>query len=162
MLGIRGEDTMEVVEAPRYPRWFSGENVEAALFIAGGITDCPPWQAELIGALGDIDMVILNPRREKWPRNGDEAEIVRQIKWEFQMLQQASAISFWFPKETVCPITLYELGRAAAVNKTLFVGAHPEYPRRLDVETQLSLIRPHVVVVYSLADLAKEIRGEFA
>lgn len=153
---------MEVVEAPRYPRWASAENMEDALFIAGGITDCPPWQSELIASLEDLDMTILNPRRGKWPKNGDEAEIGRQIEWEFKMLLRASAVSFWFPKETVCPITLYELGRMAMTNKTLFVGAHPEYSRRFDVETQISLVRPQVLVVHSLEELSEEIRSEFS
>ena len=153
---------MEVVEAPRCPRWFSDENMADALFIAGGITDCPPWQDELIASLEDVDMTILNPRRERWPKNSNEAEIERQIKWEFKMLLKAPAVSFWFPKETVCPITLYELGRMAMTNKTLFVGTHPEYSRRLDVETQLSLVRPQVLVVHSLEGLSEEIRSEFS
>jgi len=87
------------------------------------------------------------------PENAEE-----QIRWEFHRLRMIKNILFWFPKETLCPITLYELG--AAVQhfwKTLFVGTHPEYQRRLDVETQLSLLRPEVRVVSSLEQLAEQV-----
>jgi hypothetical protein len=67
-------------------------------------------------------------------------------------------VSFWFPKETLCPITLYELGKQSASNKPIFVGVHPEYARRRDVEIQTQLIRPEVKIVYSLEDLAQEIK----
>lgn len=38
--------------------------------------------------------------------------------------------------------------------RPLFVGVHPEYQRRQDVEIQTRLVRPEVPVVYGLADLA--------
>ena len=35
-------------------------------------------------------------------------------------LRDVHAISFWFPKETICPIVLYELGAWSMTNKTYF------------------------------------------
>jgi len=67
-------------------------------------------------------------------------------------------IQFWFPQETLCPIVLYELGAWSKTNKPIFVGVHPEYKRRQDVEIQTKLARPEVKIVFSLENLAKQIR----
>lgn len=79
-----------------------------SLFLAGGITNTPVWQDVVCDALQDLDIVVLNPRRKDWP--DDPAEIKRQIQWEYRMLRHADMIAFWFPKESVCPISLFELG----------------------------------------------------
>jgi hypothetical protein len=34
-----------------------------AVFLAGGITGCPDWQAELVRMLADVPVALLNPRR---------------------------------------------------------------------------------------------------
>lgn len=126
------------------------------LFIAGGITGCPDWQSELIQKLSDTNLVIINPRRANYINGTDIAK--EQISWEFRHLVKALAVSFWFPKETICPITLFELGRWSMNNKVIFVGCHPEYSRRFDVETQLNLSLPNTKVVYSINDLSTQIR----
>lgn len=72
-------------------------------------------------------------------------------------LHQARAVSFWFPCQTLCPITLYELGAWISSDKPVFVGLHPEYGRRIDVEIQTSLARPGFQPVYSLEDLAQQV-----
>lgn len=83
-----------------------------------------------------------------------------QIEWEFRHLGRATAVLFWFPPETLCPIALFELGgRAANGAQTLFVGTHPEYRRRLDVRIQLSLARPEVAVVSDIPTLAEQVRA---
>ncbi len=35
------------------------------LFLAGGIANCPDWQAEAIKLLGNQDIVVANPRRNQ-------------------------------------------------------------------------------------------------
>ena len=52
----------------------------------------------------------------------------------------------WFSFETTQPIVLYELGRWAASDKPLAVGADPAYERRFDVVQQLGLARPGLTV----------------
>jgi hypothetical protein len=132
---------------------------ERSLFMAGGITGCGDWQAELVALLSDTAWVLLNPRRKNFPTN-DPAAAEWQIKWEHDHLHAASAILFWFPSETLCPITLYELGTWSMTDKPLFIGVHPDYQRRLDVEIQTRLARPEVKIVYSLPDLAELIKSE--
>ena len=40
--------------------------------------------------------------------------------------------------------------------KPVFVGIHPDYTRRFDLEVQIPKKRPDIKVVYSLDDLAKQ------
>ena len=127
-----------------------------AVFLAGGISGCPDWQREVVGLLRDEPVVLLNPRRAAFPI-GDPAAGLKQIEWEYRHLRKADAILFWFPRETLCPIALYELGAWSMTAKPLFVGTDPDYPRRLDVEVQTRLARQDVRVVHNLTDLAERV-----
>lgn len=129
------------------------------LFLAGGISGCPDWQAEFIDMLtsAGLEMVIFNPRRDHFAM-GDAAAAKEQIIWEHDYLRKADAISFWFPKETVCPIVLYELGAWSMSKKPIFVGCHPEYSRKQDVVIQTLLARPDVHVRDTLFDLFEQVR----
>lgn len=128
-----------------------------SIFLAGGITGCKNWQSDVVNDLSDIeDLVIYNPRRENFPIHDPNAAAA-QIKWEFDYLRKASMISFWFCKETMCPIVLYELGFHNNSPKPLVVGMDPEYQRRQDVEIQTKLVRPEIKIVYSLGDLINQI-----
>ena len=121
---------MQYIEAPE--NWDENTN---SLFMAGGITGCPDWQKELVAFLDDVEITLLNPRRKSFDTK-KLSETKEQIEWEHKHLKKASAISFWFPKETLCPITLYELGTWSAKGKKLFIGVHPEYKRKKDVGVQ--------------------------
>ena len=136
---------MEIIDAPNIhpPR--------TDLFLAGGISNCPDWQEEVIALLDGVPGIGLNPRRR-----GEFTESIanEQIEWEFRALRTADTVLFWFPKETLCPITLFELGVFTCRKDTrLVVGTHPDYARRFDVIKQLELARPEVAVVDSIADL---------
>lgn len=127
-----------------------------SVFLAGGISGCPDWQKEFVDKLRDTDLIIYNPRRANFPM-GDKEEGLKQIRWEAEHLDEASCIIFWFPMETVCPIVLFELGSWSMTDKPIFVGCHPDYSRRFDVETQLAIRRPDVKVVYDLNRLAEQL-----
>lgn len=133
------------------------EGNEKSLFLAGGITGCPDWQSELTNLLKPENIVLLNPIRTNFPINGPNAA-EEQITWEYNHLRKANAISFWFPKETICPIVLYELGAWSMTEKPLFVGVHPDYKRRQDVEVQTKLERPDVQIVYDISSLYRQIK----
>lgn len=133
------------------------EGNEKSLFLAGGITNCPNWQLELVSLLKDEDITLLNPRRKNFPINDSKAA-EEQIKWEYKHLRKADAISFWFPKETLCPICLYELGTWSITSKPLFIGTHPEYQRKKDLEIQNRLVRPDIEITYDLESLSTQIK----
>jgi hypothetical protein len=129
---------------------------EKSLFLAGGISGCPDWQADVVRMLAETNLVLLNPRRKDFPMD-DPSQADFQIKWEHAHLRKASAVLFWFPCETLCPITLYELGAWSMTEKPLFVGIHPNYARRQDVEVQTQLARPEIGIAYSLQELAGQV-----
>jgi hypothetical protein len=106
---------------------------------------------------------IYNPRRDepfdfsKWENE------VEQVTWENDHLDLASGVVFWFPEETLCPITLLELGKCLMMrHKPIFVGCHPNYKRGRDVRIQCSLKKPTHSVVSSLTDLAIQVRQRLA
>ena len=129
---------------------------EKSLFLAGGISNCTDWQKDLVTLLKDTNLTLLNPRRKNFEVNNLDLE-KEQITWEYNHLNKATGVSFWFTKETLCPITLYELGKQSALYKPLFIGIHPDYQRKRDVEIQIGLIRPEIKIVYSLENLSNQI-----
>jgi len=110
------------------------------LFLAGGITGCPDWQHQVSHALvtRGFKGTILNPRRANFPIE-DPSAAKEQITWEYEALRLADVILFWFPKEQIQPIALFELGRWSFSGKRLVVGRDPEYPRRQDIDIQMEL-----------------------
>lgn len=143
---------MQYIEAPE-----AYDGHEPSLFLAGGITDCPDWQKEMVAQLQDLPLVIFNPRRSHFPQHSNiESE---QIEWEYTYLRKATAISFWFPEETLCPITLYELGAWSMTNKKIFLGVHPHYQRIQDIQIQTGLVRPDIALAQTLEELIRSIRS---
>ena len=130
-----------------------------SVFLAGGIVGCPDHQAKICGKLKSLpdNLIVFNPRRENFPIN-DSSAAEAQIRWEYTMLRRVDLISFWFPKETLCPIVLLELGLWLVQDKPLIIGVHPDYVRRQDVEIQTSLARPDIKIVYSVDDIVKGIK----
>lgn len=111
----------------------------------------------MVELISDLDIEIINPRRRDWPE-GDEQAGLKQIEWEHEYLRRSDLIVFWFPHETLCPITLYELGAWSMTDVPILVGMHPEYARRFDVETQTRLVRPEVNFAYGLEALALQVK----
>jgi len=135
-----------------------------SLFIGGGISGVANWQddfclriAEAVKQIqSDSCLLLCNPRRSgDFAKTGSEA--VKQIEWEFERLKFCCGHFYWFTSGSLCPITLYELGRSVDKDVTLFVGCDPEYGRKFDVETQVGLARPGFHVADSLDALVPAI-----
>lgn len=143
---------MTYIEAPQ--EW-DGDG--PAIFLAGGITDCEDWQARARAILERgvrvVAPAILNPRRANFPIH-DPTAAQAQIEWEFRHLHRASVVLFWFPASPTSPqpIALYELGRHAALDRPIAVGADPAYLRLADVQHQMRLARPELVVRSTLTE----------
>jgi len=116
------------------------------LFLGGGITGIPDWQKIVVAAVEHLPITVFNPRRANFPIDDPNAA-EEQITWEHAKLAESNAITFWFFKETLCPIVLFEygkeLGRLGGEGlehyPALFVGMDPEYGRKQDVEIQTEL-----------------------
>lgn len=145
---------MKYIECPEI--YEKKSDSELSIFLAGGITGCPNWQQDIVGHLSGTDLTLLNPRRKNFPIDDSNASM-EQISWEYHHLRKADIILFWFPKESDCPIALYELGAWSNTTKPLFIGMHPDYPRRIDVEVQVSLVRPEFAFHYTIKSLTFEI-----
>lgn len=105
---------MKVITAPES---YVKQPNDLCVFLAGGITNCKDWQKELINIMNDgpeeftKDLVLFNPRRDNF-NIGDKSETVRQIEWEFNMLERCDIFSMYFVEsESDQPICMYELGR---------------------------------------------------
>lgn len=145
---------MKYLEAPED---FSSILGHKSVFLAGGISGCPNWQQEIVQLLNSTDLVLINPRRADFDvANSNNAE--QQITWEYNYLRQADTILFWFCKEMIQPIALFELGTWSIGNKPLFIGVHYEYKRRQDIEIQMDLARPEIEIAYSLQGLANQVK----
>lgn len=145
------------VEAPEYYRPRLTD--PPAVFLAGGITGVERWHDHAVEVLlsAGMPLVVLNPSRRDFPID-DPSAAWEQVSWEQHHLHLPSTITlFWFPAcdraVTVQPIALFELGQALGEGRRIVVGAHPEYPRALDVRMLVQLNRPGLPVHAGLDDV---------
>jgi hypothetical protein len=135
------------------------------LFLAGGITNCPDWQLDVIQHLRlreaedkyTWNIQVFNPRRENFPIHDPNAAM-EQIKWEFNRLKESEFILFWFSRGSLNPIVLYELGMWGNSRTTpIVVGMDPEYERKQDVRIQTALARPGIQIADSMDRVITEL-----
>lgn len=111
---------MKLYTAPERPNFSKLRNT---LFLAGSIDmgAAVDWQAQIIEALADREVNILNPRRAQWDASWEQTtenkEFVGQVTWELDALEAAEAVLFYFAPGTQAPITLYEFGRFGTPHK---------------------------------------------
>lgn len=95
-----------VYRAPIFPAVFLAGSIEMGKAIG--------WQKTVVDALSDLDVTILNPRRDawdsSWKQSLDNHEFVEQVEWEHQALHDADIVFFYFQAGTMSPITLMEFG----------------------------------------------------
>jgi hypothetical protein len=147
-----------IIEAPN--EVYSLENNRnIKLFLAGGISNCPDWQSEIITNLKNIKgLTVYNPRRKNFPINDPNAAEA-QITWEYNHLKEVDIILFWFSRGSLNPIVLYELGRwGNSSNKKMIIGLDNEYERKEDVIIQTNLSKVDPIIVNSLDEVVEEIK----
>ncbi|WP_437905367.1 nucleoside 2-deoxyribosyltransferase domain-containing protein [Sorangium sp. So ce327] len=97
------------------PRPFDGLT-GPKLFLAGSIDNgqAELWQARVAEELADLEVVILNPRRERWEpgwaQSLENPSFVEQVQWELRGLEEADVILMYFAPGSKAPISLLELG----------------------------------------------------
>jgi hypothetical protein len=147
---------MSYVEAPKEPLGLNNDP-RPIIFLCGGITGVPNWQQTVKQALADYPVILFNPRRENFPMD-DSSAAALQIAWEYHWLNEADLVTFWFAKETIQPIVLYELGRFIDTDTDIIVSVHPDYPRKQDVEVQTFNARNGLVIQHSLEEHVEAIK----
>jgi hypothetical protein len=110
-----------------------------SVFLAGSIEmgQADDWQDRVARALADLDVAVLNPRRDEWDSSWvqsiDNPQFRGQVEWELDAQERAGLILMYFAPSTKAPITLLELGLFAKSGK-LVVGCPDGYWRRGNVE----------------------------
>lgn len=132
------------------------------IFLAGSIEmgEAEEWQSRAAHALADLDVVILNPRRDAWDaswvQSSANALFREQVEWELDGLELATLIVMYFAEHTKAPVTLLELGLWARSGK-LIVGCPPGYWRRGNLEV---VSQRHGVPLFpTLEELLREARS---
>ncbi|MBH1970288.1 MAG: nucleoside 2-deoxyribosyltransferase domain-containing protein [Moraxellaceae bacterium] len=109
------------VKSPMSFRHVAGKTV----FLAGTIDEGKSidWQAFLVSQLDDLEVVILNPRREVWDssRGVETTYLKEQVDWELDALEKANYIFMYFAPNSYAPISLLELGLYAKSGKLIVV-----------------------------------------
>lgn len=102
---------MEIVKPPQ-----KLDFDKRAVFLAGSIEmgKAIDWQAQMQELLKDVDVAVLNPRRDDWDNTWENKitnpQFKEQVTWELNGLNKASVIFMYLAPETVSPISLLELG----------------------------------------------------
>jgi hypothetical protein len=134
---------------------------QASVFLAGSIEmgQAEDWQTMVAESMADLDVVLLNPRRDAWGatwvQSIDNPQFREQVEWELEAQERASLIAMYFAPATKAPVTLLELGLCARSRKA--VVCCPEgYWRRGNVEVVCR--RYQVPLVSELTDLIRAVR----
>ena len=150
---------MRYVEAPNPHQHELGDG--PSIFLAGGITGCPDWQAEVRQLLTDRPVTVFNPRRATFDVSNPNGA-AEQIEWEVAHLRQADVTLFWFPAagNVVQPIALFELGMALSdrrhCGRQIAVGVESGYAREFDVREQCRWAIPELPVRSTLRDVVAD------
>jgi nucleoside 2-deoxyribosyltransferase len=135
---------------------------EMKIFLAGTIDDgkSTDWQKEVKDLLGDTDIIVYNPRRYDFPEHPLEEDVVRQIRWEQEHLDDADLIVMNFLDGSLSPITLLEMGLYAKSGK-LMVFCNENYWRYTNVK---ETCRKYHITLYndnSVENIVKHVKNVY-
>lgn len=105
---------------------------EISIFLAGSIEmgKAQDWQAKLCEDFKSWNVVIYNPRRDDWDSSWEQKitnqQFYEQVNWELDHIERANVVVFYFDPKTKSPITLMELGVAAATKADKVIVCCPE------------------------------------
>jgi hypothetical protein len=112
-----------------------------SVFLAGSIEmgEAEEWQAMIEGELEDMDIIVLDPRRDDWDptweQSKDNPEFRGQVEWELEGLLGADVVAIYFDPNTKSPITLLELGLLSdRPNQDILVCCPDGYWRKGNVD----------------------------
>jgi hypothetical protein len=155
LAGAVGAHHARVVTSPEHlptshtvPRVFLGGSIDMG--------SAPDWQRDVIDALKDEDVVILNPRRSdwnpSWRPDADEPHFLEQVQWELSALDSADVILLYLAPGSNSPVSLLEMGLHARSGK-LIILCPPGYWRKGNVD--ITAAKYGVQQVSSLSELIK-------
>jgi hypothetical protein len=159
---------MIVIKAPNKME-FSNRSV----FLAGSIEmgKAVDWQSEVTNLLTNVDITVLNPRRDDWDsswrQSKDEPKFVEQVKWELAGLQRADVIIVYFAPGTQSPISLLEFGLYAKSPKVIVICPEGFYRKgNIDIVcemydvTQVETLEQAVAIVTNIVSILDNTKYE--
>jgi len=133
-----------------------------SVFLAGSIEmgKARLWQDEMTQSLSDLNVTVLNPRREdwnaEWKQETSFAPFKEQVDWEMDHLEAVDVIALYFQPGTMSPISLLELGLHAGSGKVI-VCCPEGFWRRGNV--QIVCMRYGLECVETFEELATKVRN---
>jgi hypothetical protein len=134
-----------------------------SVFLAGSIEmgKARLWQHEMTKMLSDLDITVLNPRREdwnkEWKQETDFKPFKEQVDWEMDHLEAADVIALYLQPGTMSPISLLELGLHAG-SKKVIVCCPEGFWRRGNV--QIVCMRYGLLMVETFEELSTKVRQQ--
>jgi hypothetical protein len=139
------------------------EALQRSVFLAGSIEmgKAVDWQTQVSDLLSDLDVVVMNPRRDawdsSWTQSADEPKFLEQVSWELDGLDRADVIAMWIDPTTLSPITLLEFGLHARSGRVI-VGCPPGFWRRGNIE--VVCLRYHIPLYSTFEEFVAAVRGK--
>jgi hypothetical protein len=105
------------------------------IFLAGAIDQgqAEDWQKKIARSLDDLDLLVLNPRRDDWDSSLEQVasnpEFKQQVMWEVTAMEAADLVVYVFTKDSKAPITFFEFG-AFGTTKDAIVCAEDGFYRQ--------------------------------
>jgi hypothetical protein len=112
----------------------------------GGVIDmdkAPRWNKDVVEALKEFDVLLLDPRRDNWDSTWEQTkehpEFSGQVKWEWKGQEDADLCLYVFAPDAVsapdceAPITLLEYG-SFATTKDCLICCPEGYYRKGNVD----------------------------
>jgi len=139
------------------------------IFLAGSIENgkAEPWQEALVQELEKTvkrPIGIFNPRREDWDPTWKEGskELINQIEWEVERLEQSDLIVMYLQPGTISPISLWELGcfckDVYAMRKRMIVLCPSGFHRKTNVDVYCQYF--DITMAKDMKDLIKKTKQE--
>lgn len=126
---------MEVIKPPRQIP--AGD--QFMVFLAGSIEmgKAEPWQDRVAEVLADLDVVLLNPRRDDWDSEWEQSifnpEFKAQVEWELEGLERCDLPFMYLQPDTYSPVSLLELGTFVDIPQAI-VCCPPGFWRKGNVD----------------------------
>jgi hypothetical protein len=137
------------------PKIFLGGSIEM-----GSAVD---WQSKLAGIISDLDVVLLNPRRNDWDTAwkpvAADSNFRAQVEWELTALEASDLILIYFAPGTLSPVSLLEFGLYAGSGK-LRVVCPDGFWRKGNVD--ITAARYGVPVYNNLDEFVQSLRQAFS
>lgn len=101
------------IKAPDRVPW---DSTKKKIFLAGSIEmgAAPDWQSRVVEKLKNMNVILLNPRRDNWDSSWIQSinnkQFKEQVEWELRGLEGADLIILNFIRDSKSPISLLELG----------------------------------------------------